>query len=129
MANGERHEEVRHAPEAVPRLFVVGVLAATVLIATTLCIVAFLLLRLREHQLRPNGRFDEKELGAPHQVALVRQAPFDAIRDARTLADRQRADVDSFGWIDRDRRIVHIPVEDAMELLLRRQAAQKKAQP
>jgi hypothetical protein len=119
MMAEERNEEVGHAPEALPRTLVLGLLAATVVITVVLCLVAWLLLRLREAELRPTGHFPEKNLPAPHEVSKVLATPFALPEPVPSLVDRQRTLVGSYGWVDPKRRVVRIPVRRAMELMLR----------
>jgi hypothetical protein len=118
----ERHDEVTFMPDRVPRALVLRLLLATVLISIALCVVAYLLLGLRESQLRAGRNFPEQHLGAPHPVAHVRQAPFAAAPSPTPLRQRQRLAVDGYSWVDRPRRIVRIPVKRAVELLLARGA-------
>lgn len=120
MDDDERNEEVGHAPEALPRGFVLGVLAAAGILSVLLCVAAYLLLRLREGQLRPSRSFPEAQLPAPHEVSNVLAAPFEVPEPMASLKERQRTLVGRYGWVDRDKRIVRIPVRRAMELLVRR---------
>ena len=123
MGDDERHEEVGYAPEGLPRLLVLRLLAATAIISVALCVVAYLLLHLRESALRPSHRFPEKDLPAPHEVSKVLAAPYQVPVPLPSLVDRQRTLVGSYGWVDAQRRIVRIPVRRAMELMLQRAAA------
>ncbi len=122
----ERHEEVEYHEDLVPRGFVLRVLFATVAIAVTLCVVATLLLHLREHELRPSGKFPEAHLPAPHEVANVRQAPFEGPEPVPTQKEEQRVRLDSYGWVDRAHRVVRIPVKRAAELMLRQAGAERQ---
>jgi hypothetical protein len=42
------------------------------------------------------------------------------IEDLRTLREREEAALDSYGWVDRERGVVRLPIERAMELTLER---------
>jgi hypothetical protein len=44
----------------------------------------------------------------------------DAPADLREMRARETAALESYGWVDRQKGIVHIPVERAMELLVER---------
>ncbi|HWE31038.1 MAG TPA: hypothetical protein VHB97_23685, partial [Polyangia bacterium] len=70
------HHDVAYMDDLVPRLLVLRVLAATVGIGTVLCVIAYLLLLANERAYRPDRRFPERFLPAPHEVANVRGAPF-----------------------------------------------------
>jgi len=123
MADEERHEEVGYAAESLPRGLVLRLLAATVIISVALCVIAYLLLRLRESALRPSRSFPEKNLPAPHEVAKVLAAPYEVPLPVPSLKERQRTLVNSYGWVDPSKRVVRIPVRRAMELMLQRQSA------
>jgi hypothetical protein len=86
-----------------------GVLAAIV----ALSLVAYGLLKLRESQLRPSRQFTERELPAPHRVSEIRQEPFVAVPPRPTTDPA----LQSYGWVDRSRGLVRIPIEPAMELV------------
>jgi hypothetical protein len=119
----ERHDDVTYMPDLVPRGFVLRLLIAMIAISIVLCVVAYLLLRMRESALRPGRAFPEAKLGAPRQVSGLREAPFAESPSRPLLQERQRILVNSYGWVDRQKRVVHIPVKRAMELELQRAAA------
>lgn len=51
------------------------------------------------------------------KIGLVEQQPFaQAVRGERAKA-RQRERLDSYGWVDRQAGVVHIPIEEAMRLV------------
>ncbi len=117
----DRHDEVRYADDQVPRGLVLKILFGFVAVGAALCVVAYLLLRLRESQLRPDGRFPEKELGPPRDVATLRSAPFELASPAKERAERQRAAIHGYGWVDRARGLVRIPIDEEIELMVRGQ--------
>jgi hypothetical protein len=47
--------------------------------------------------------------------------------DLRTYLAREEKEINSYGWIDRDRGIVHLPIRKAMELMLARHAPVRSA--
>jgi hypothetical protein len=85
-----------------------------------LCVIAYLLLGYHERALRPGRHFPERNLPAPHEVANVRSAPFELPDTTPTLKDEEHVLLGSWGWADEQKRIVRIPVEQAMDLLLLR---------
>src|SRR5436190_1201349 len=114
------HEEIRIHEEGVSRGLVLRVLIGALVISFVLCVVTYLLLRAREAQLRPGGQFAERHLGPPHQSANILAIPYEVAASLDPLAERQRARLQSYGWIDRDRRTAHIPIDRAMEIIVRR---------
>lgn len=125
----ERHDEVTFMEDIVPHVFVLRIVAWTVIIAVSLCVVAYLLLRLRESQLRPSMAFPEQHLGPPHVVAEVRQAPFEVGRPVPELKERQRVLLHSYGWVDRPHGVIRIPVDRAIDLLLQQTKAARPVAP
>lgn len=114
----ERHDEVRYEDDVVARGPLVRIAVGTVVLSVALCIVAYLLLRERESQLRPSGFFPEERLGPPHDVAALREDPFELPHPEAARKESSRRRLESFGWIDRERRLVHIPIDRAIDSLL-----------
>jgi hypothetical protein len=65
----------------------------------------------------------------PSEVSAVETTLFD--ERAQGLEDRAAAEawLSSYGWVDRERGIVHIPIDAAIDLYLRRRAASGEAPP
>ncbi len=119
-------DDKTYMPDLVPRALVVGVLACTVAIAAVLCVIAFVILSAHERTYRPDGRFPERNLPAPHEVANVRQSPFQLPDTTPTIADEERGLLRTYGWVDHEKRIVRIPLDRAVDILI---ARDKGAQP
>jgi hypothetical protein len=69
--------------------------------------------RVREVQLPP-------DFGRP-EVGLVDQEPFSMDRRARERRERQQRVLSTYGWVDREAGVIHVPVDRAVELLLQQQ--------
>ena len=58
-------------------------------------------------------------VGAAHrrepEVGIVYQWPFFISHYGQDKSEEKRAQLESYGWIDRDAKIVHIPIEQAMQ--------------
>ncbi|MCI0571545.1 MAG: hypothetical protein L0Y66_12385 [Myxococcaceae bacterium] len=54
-------------------------------------------------------------------VGRVNQEPFDLDTRAEELRERQRHQLSSYGWVDRDAGVIHVPIERAVELLLQQE--------
>ncbi len=115
----ERHNDVRHMPDLVPRGFVLGVLLGALLLAVLLCVLAYLLLGARESALRPGRDFPEQRRGAPRQVSDVRAATFAVSARVPSLNEEERARLDGYAWVDRSAGVVRIPIKRAMEILMK----------
>ena len=114
------HREVTYMDDIVPRVLILRILLWTAIISVSLCVIAYLILIAREHAIRPDGRFPERYLPAPHEVANVRQEPFAPAVPAASMFDDEHVLLRSYGWVDRDKHLVRIPVERAVELMLAR---------
>ncbi len=113
--------EVTYSDDVVPTKLVIYVLIGLVVFSVALCLLAWGLLVLRESQLRPERYFPERNLGAPHEIANIRQEPFEGIAPKPVELERQRADVHAYGWVDAHKRLVRIPVERAWDLMAEEQ--------
>jgi hypothetical protein len=120
---GEReHPSVAPEAEQLPRGLILRTVLTTVMVGAGLCFGTYLFLRERLMTLRPAFRFPEGALSAPHEVANVRQEVFGIAHPVPSVRERQRAALERFEWVDRRRRIVHIPIEAAMDLVARESA-------
>ncbi len=87
------------------RVLLVGALG---IVITLLVVGASALLLGRERVLRPAGG------------PAVEESLFDAADRATRLTARKRQLLDSAGWVDREHKVAHIPIQDAMDLVVER---------
>jgi hypothetical protein len=90
---------------------------ATLMISAVLVVWAVQAVAARRAELRPSGGMPDRWLGPRHTVAKVREDVFGERRGA-SLDAQQRAVLDGYGWVDRDQRIVHIPIQRAIDLVV-----------
>src|SRR5690349_14931443 len=109
--------ENRQDEDLLPAGVILKVLGGVVAAGVALCVIAFLMLKLREHQLRPSRRFPERDLPPPHRVAEIRQEPFEVVPPRPTLIEEQETVLHSYGWVDQSQGLVRIPIDQAMELV------------
>jgi hypothetical protein len=62
----------------------------------------------------PPQRIEGPEL--PPQISRVRQTLIARDREGARMRDRVRRDLERYEWVDRERGIVRIPIDRAMEL-------------
>jgi hypothetical protein len=115
--NGE-HPPLREEPESVSAPVVTGGLVFTLLMGAALIIGAYALLRGREGELRPSRRFSERSLRVGGPVGGVLQEPFEIAGARSSERERQEQELHEFGWVDRAHRIVRIPIDQAMRLIV-----------
>ncbi|WP_437616981.1 hypothetical protein WMF20_24135 [Sorangium sp. So ce834] len=113
-----RHIEVRQEEDTLPWGRVILAFAVVLAIGGALTLWAWLAMRAREADLRPSLAFPEKDLGPRREVSMVQQSLFDEARLGQQLVDAQRAELRRFGVVDRERGIVSIPIDDAIELMV-----------
>ena len=63
------------------------------------------------------GRADH---AGAREVGMVYQRPFDRENIAAAKNEEARKRLDRAGWVDRERGVVHVPIEQAMEIVARR---------
>lgn len=73
--------------------------------------------RLWEAHALPEAKAPPPQVGAK-EIARVFQAPFPLENSARDEREAQRARLDGYGWVDRERGIIHLPIERAMQLIV-----------
>jgi hypothetical protein len=116
--NGPVHDDVFQEPDHLPRALLLRIAVGTVAVGLSLCVVAFLLLRAREHALRPSLRFPDADLPPPHRVGQVRQESFVIPYPKPTPLEDQTRRLEQYRWVDRSRGTVQVPIEVGMDLVV-----------
>lgn len=99
------------------KLVAVGIAAALLFLLASLAATRVLL--IRREQLNPEGPPPyPSELGKP-KIGMVEQQLFERSRRARELMEKQQAWLGGYGWVDKEHGVIHIPIDEAMERLLR----------
>jgi hypothetical protein len=115
----EDRGRVRQEAEGI-RAFSVGTaLIGTFVVGALLVGAAYFWLQARERQARPSRVFDETNLRLQERVSGVLQEPFEIPGARPSERERQERELRQFAWVDRSRRIVRIPIEQAMQLMAR----------
>lgn len=86
-----------------------------VMFGVLLCIVAALLLSARVRTL-PRAQSAPEAVRPEPEISNVRSELFRGPGAAERLNASQRQKLEHFGWVDRERQLVHIPIELAMDL-------------
>jgi hypothetical protein len=97
---------------------VIFVALAALAIISVLVIAAWASRGLREAELRPGLDFPEQRLGPRHDVQEVHQDVFVDRGFGQLLEAQKRKELSSYGWVDKDRRLVRIPVDQAKDLVV-----------
>jgi hypothetical protein len=120
MNDDPKNTAVSQEEDVVPRLRVLGLFVVTGLVGLLLGGWAWLNLKNTEKSVRPSLVFPERELGPRRNVSHVLESIYGERSAGQVLNEQKHREIESFRWVDRDRRIVAIPIDDAMALLSRR---------
>lgn len=112
---------VTHEEERVEGRIVLAVIAGTILFSLFLSLLAWQAVVRSERAARPSGNFPERQYRIAPEIAGVERTLFGTAMEGPALARAQRARLDGFGWVDRGRGVVHIPVDAAIDLLVARE--------
>ncbi|HZX67222.1 MAG TPA: hypothetical protein VFE76_17595 [Myxococcales bacterium] len=52
------------------------------------------------------------------EIGIVDQTPFETVRTAERTRDEQHKQLQSYGWIDRDKGVIHVPIDKAIDQLV-----------
>jgi hypothetical protein len=55
---------------------------------------------------------------APRQIARIHQTPIERDRHGLDLRERQRRSLEEYRWLDRERGVVQIPIDRAMQIVV-----------
>jgi hypothetical protein len=70
----------------------------------------------RERTLRPSGAFPERLLPRPSEHSAIEQDSFERPSRAKRQHEREAKVLGSYGWTDRGRGLVRIPIDRAIDL-------------
>jgi hypothetical protein len=116
MTFRDRRPDVRQERDAVPLEGILLIGAAVLLVGGGLSLWAVGVVHEREETLRPSGDFPEQRWVMPEDVYGVHQGLFDEVSNAELYDRTPKKDLASFGWVNKDQRLVKIPIEIAMKL-------------
>jgi hypothetical protein len=123
---------MKHPPQEsdlIPSNLVVGSILGVIAAIAIGCLVAHAIGSWRSAELRSNPRAPAERLSGvppevvPPEVNAIETLPFSV--DAQGLASHQVAEawLSGYGWVDRGRRVIHIPIDVAFDAYLARLAS------
>jgi hypothetical protein len=117
--DSREHPEVQE-PEGLPtvRAVVIGLIFLVIFALATFWSVQILRTEERKIGVAEQTIPTPQEIGKP-QIGIVNQRLFDLQLEAKRKRDEQLARLNGYGWVDRDKQIIHIPIDQAMEKLAR----------
>lgn len=111
-----RNPDLHQEEDRLPAWKILLASATALVVCAVMVVWAVSATRAREDAFRPSGVFMERWLGPRHEVAQVREDLFGEHR-GRSVLGQQRAVLESYGWVDRDRGVVRIPIQQAIDLV------------
>jgi hypothetical protein len=106
------------------KVVAVGVVALVVFGAAT--IWSSRILSGTAKMLQPTGPIAPgKDIGKA-EIGIVDQTPFETTRGAERYRRRDLETLGSYGWVDRDKGIIHIPIDAAIDRFLADQQRKKQ---
>ena len=118
------HDQQGHAPLEQepehfhgPRIVLIGVIVLIIFGLAVAWSTRIMLSRTRDNE--PTGKPTvPQELGKT-EIGLVDQVPFEQSHDAPRLKAGKLEQLKTYGWIDKSKGTVHLPIERAYELVLK----------
>jgi hypothetical protein len=114
------------AEEGIGWFAVIGTGVAALLIFAIATFVVSRYLNLREKALQPVGPDPVPALLGQPEIGIVDQVPFDVTRSFQAYKRDSLERLSGWGWVDRQRGIIHMPIDRAMDLVVQEQQEQKK---
>jgi hypothetical protein len=68
--------------------------------------------------LEPNGPVAPGTEIGKAEIGIVDQTPFETVRTAERTRAEQLKQLQSYGWIDRDKGVIHLPIDKAIDQLV-----------
>jgi hypothetical protein len=112
------HTDPHGSSDAVDYVKVVGVGVASLILFAVSIWWSFVILQSRTAEVEAKTGKSRPALTKQEEIGIVDQVPFVIDKRLPIWKHERSAWLNSYGWIDRTRRIVHIPIEQAMDKVL-----------
>jgi len=116
-AAAEHHGDA-HPPaeqDVVPSRQIVLVGVAALVLFTIGSIAAGLGMKAMQRTVNPDGAHAAPTEAGKAKIGMVEQRLFEYSNMGVAWRERQHRRLDTFGWVDKDKGIAHIPIDQAME--------------
>lgn len=118
MKTVEPDIEPRQLPDLIPTTKITLIGIGALVIFTLGSLGAAGLWKIGRNRWQPTGPPPiPGEIGRA-EIGEVFQIPFDAFGGGLALHDAQKRRLQSYGWIDRRRGVIHVPIDRAIDLFL-----------
>jgi hypothetical protein len=119
--------EVTHAQQQMSWPWIIGVGVASMAIFAVATVWSTHILNTTRAELQPDGPPPLPKQVEQYEVGIVNQRVFALDQRAAQKRLQQMERLRSYGWVDREAGVAHIPIDEAMKMYLAEQA--KKGQP
>jgi hypothetical protein len=107
------------AEESIHWAAVIGVGAFAIVLFAVATLISYRFMNMREKELQPLGPDPIPRQIGQSEIGIVDQVPFDVTRAFQAYRDDRNARLESWGWVDRKASIVHMPIEEAMDRVVK----------
>lgn len=108
----ERIEQERDRP-AIPKAVFIGLIA--MVLFTLGGLWANRILDKQERELQPHGPLPTPAAIGSREIGMVNQFIFEDALEIERAQHEQRRYLESYGWVDKEQAVAHIPIDRAME--------------
>jgi hypothetical protein len=96
-----------------------GVAIGSLVVFAISILIVVKVMQVREKELQPVGPDPMPAQIGQGEIGIVDQVPFDVSRSLQVYRKERIARLEQWGWVDRKAGIVHMPIEEAMELVVK----------
>ena len=107
------------AEEGIQWAAVIGVGIGALIIFAIAVLIAQRMMHAREAALQPHGPDPMPAQIGQGEIGIVDQAPFDVTRALQVYRKDRLDRLEHWGWLDRKAGTVHMPIEDAMDAVVK----------
>ena len=115
----EHVHKVRAEPDVVATRRLLAIAASTLTLFLAASLATGWGMRWWRGRLLPEGAPPLPAQVGQAKIGMVEQIPFENARTGEEWTEAQRHRLESYGWVDRKAGIIHVPVEQGMERVLR----------
>jgi hypothetical protein len=114
------------AEEIINWFGVIGVGLGSLIVFAIATFVVWKYMNSREKVLQPGGPAAIPAQLGQGEIGIVDQVPFDVTRVLQKYRDESIERLSSWGWMDRNKGTIHIPIDRAMDLVVEEQRKEQK---
>jgi hypothetical protein len=109
------------AEEAISWFKVIGTGVSALILFAIATWITYRFMTLREKALQPEGPDPIPVQIGQQEINIVDQVPFDVTRAVQTYRNERIERLSSWGWVDKKGGTVHMPIDRAMDLVVKEQ--------